>query len=307
MRIAVMGAGGIGGYYGGRLAHAGEDVTFIARGEHLRAMQQQGLSVESPDGGFRVRPTQAAEDPARVGPVELVIVATKAYDLEAGAQQMRPLVGADTTVLPLLNGVDIHERLGAVLGTDRVLGGLCYVSSSIVEPGRVRRASPNEYVQFGEPDGTLSERGRRIEATLQNAGISATLSENILGDIWSKFHFITAAAGVCAVTATVIGPVLEDPDTRALFEACMDEVEAVGRAHGVALRPDMKKHSLDDAAQIRPGTKPSMLLDLERGKPLEVEVLNGTVARLGREHGIPTPVNQFIYAALKHRAAGRTE
>jgi 2-dehydropantoate 2-reductase len=305
MKIAVMGAGGVGGFFGARLAQAGEDVTFIARGAHLAALRERGLRVEGDLAQFTLPRVQASDDPAQVGPVELVLLAIKAYDLEGAARQMQPLIGPRTTVLPLLNGADIAERIGAVLGEGHVLGGLALISARIGEPGVIRQLGPLNKIVFGEFSGEVTPRAEAIRDVLLRAQIQAELSRQIRSEIWKKFLFITAAGGVCAVTASLMGPVLADAETRALYVGCMEEVAALARALRIPLPASVVADTLRFSESVPPETRPSMLLSLELGQKLEVEILNGTVARLGRERGVPTPINQFIATALKLRAGGR--
>lgn len=305
MKIAVMGAGGVGGFFGARLAQAGEDVTFIARGAHLAALRERGLRVEGDLAQFTLPRVQASDDPAQVGPVELVLLAIKAYDLEGAARQMQPLIGPRTTVLPLLNGADIAERIGAVLGEGHVLGGLALISARIGEPGVIRQLGPLNKIVCGEFSGEVTPRAEAIRDVLLRAQIQAELSRQIRSEIWKKFLFITAAGGVCAVTASLMGPVLADAETRALYVGCMEEVAALARALRIPLPASVVADTLRFSESVPPETRPSMLLSLELGQKLEVEILNGTVARLGRERGVPTPINQFIATALKLRAGGR--
>lgn len=303
-----MGSGGVGGYYGGRLARAGHAVTFIARGAHLAALRRKGLQVFSHFGDFHLPRVQVTDVPAEAGPAELVIVATKAYDLEAAAAALRPVVAAETAVLPLLNGVDIAERLGAVLGATinsaHVLGGVCGISSALAEPGVIRQVSPFEYIALGERDGRVTPRAQAVAAALKQAGINAKLSDDIRRDIWAKFIFLTANAGLCALTRQVTGAVRADPDTRALLQACITEVVAVARAQGVDLGEDAPEQALSQIDRAPESLKPSLLLDLERRNRLELDALTGTVLRMAGETGVAAPVNRFIYAALTLHAQG---
>jgi 2-dehydropantoate 2-reductase len=306
MKIAVMGAGGVGGYYGAVLARAGEDVTFIARGAHLEAIRKAGLKVESQAAGnFALPQAKATDNPADIGPVHLILFATKAYDLEAAAAAIKPCLGAETVILPLLNGVDIADRIAAVVGRRHVLGGMCQISAAIQSPGLIRTVGPLNKIVFGELAGGTSARVQAVHQVLVKAGINAELSEQVLVEIWNKFLFICALGGVCTVTATVLGPVRSDPDTRALLVGVMEEVHALARRQGVALKPTVVADTLAAMDKLPEGTRPSMLLSLEQGAKLEVDALNGTAARLGRQLGVPTPINQFIFAALKLRAGGR--
>lgn len=304
MKIAIMGSGGVGGYYGGRLAKAGEEVTFIARGPHLAALRGKGLRVKSHFGDFDLPSVNATDDPAGVGPVELVIVATKAYGLDAAAEAMQPLMGETTTVLPLLNGVDIAERLGAILGAGRVMPGLCMLSSFIAEPGVIHQVTPFEYIKFGETSGEASERGQTIEAVMKGAEINAELSTDIALEIWNKFIVLAAMAGLTSVSRSPVGLVRSDPDLRAMLAGLIGEAEALGRAKGVNLAPDLAERLMAQIDGVPAEAKPSMLMDLEAGRPLELEVIQGTLIKMGAELGIETPVARFIYAALKLHAAG---
>lgn len=303
-RIAVMGAGGIGSYYGGVLARAGQDVTFVARGAHLAALRAHGLTVQTDDGRFTVHPVQATDDPAAVGVADLVLLTTKAYDLPAALAAMRPLVGPETLILPLLNGVDIPERIAAVYPTGQVLAGLTYLPANRPGPGTVHQPGPQRRLLLGEPAGPLTDRARRVAALMQGAGIRAEGADDMPRETWTKFVLVTANGGVCGVTRSPIGAVMADPDTRALYTDCCREVQAVAGALGVALSDQAVADTLAHADSTPVDNRPSMLQDLEAGRPLELEVLHGTVVRLGREAGVAVPVNTFIHAALKLRAAG---
>ncbi|MEE8435640.1 MAG: 2-dehydropantoate 2-reductase [bacterium] len=307
MKIAIMGSGGVGGYFGARLALAGEDVTFIARGAHLEAIRSGGLRVEGTLLECHLNDAKATDDPGGVGAVDLVVMSIKAYDLEGSARAIAPLMGADTMVLPLLNGVDIAERIEPVLGAGRVLGGLCHLSAHIAEPGLIRQVGPLNKIIFGERSGEKTPRVEGLRDLLEHAEIPTVLSEAIETDLWLTYLFLAPMAGVCAVTALPMGEVLDDPDTRDMLAACMREIEAVGRKKGVALPDGAAEETLRFAGTLPPRMVPSMALSAQRGDKMELEVLNSTAARLGRELGVPTPVNQFIHAALKHRAGGRQQ
>lgn len=308
MKIAVMGSGGIGGYFGGLLGRSGQDVTFVARGAHLAALRTNGLGVESQSSGDFALPKVAATDqPASIGPVDLVVFATKAYDLESAARSVLPILRRDSLVLPLLNGVDIADRLAAVIGAERVMGGLCTVSSAIKAPGVIRQVGPLNKVVLGELKGGMSPRGQAIVDALKAAGIAAELSPGIQVELWKKYLFIDAAGGVCAVTRSTLGPVLKEPETRGLFVACMTEVETLARAKAVSLPATIVQDTLAFCDKLPEATKPSLLLSVEQGNPLEVDALSGTASRLGKELGVSTPVNDFITAALRLHAAGHKE
>lgn len=302
MRIAILGAGGVGGYYGGLLARGGQDVAFLARGAHLAALREEGLQVESVHGDFRVHPAEATDDPAEIGPVDLVLVAVKAYDLEAAAQAARPLLGAETAILPLLNGLDADRRLAAVLGPEPVLAGLTHISSSLAAPGLVRQISAVRRITFGERDGTMTPCAGRIAAALASAGIEVVLSDKIEVALWEKFLFIASISGVCCLARRPMGVVLGTPETHQLYLQALREVEAVARARGVALAPDLVERTLALSGGFAPETRPSMLVDLEAGRRLELEALNGAVVRLGRAVEVATPVHSVTYAALKPAA-----
>ncbi|MCZ6628759.1 MAG: 2-dehydropantoate 2-reductase, partial [SAR324 cluster bacterium] len=285
MKIAVMGAGGVGGFYGARMARAGEDVTFIARGPHLAALRESGMRVESPHiGDFHLPQVRATDDPAQVGPADLVWMTVKGYDLESGARAILPLIGADTVVIPLLNGVEVAEDIGAVVGMEHMMGGIVQVSSAIAEPGLIRHALMDRLV-FGELGGGSSARGQAILAMMHKADIPAELSEEIQVEVWKKFLFLDGVAGLSSLTRKTLGPVLGDPDTRALLAGCMREVEALARKKGVALEDNTVEELLHFAATRPPEMKPSMLLDLERGRKIELDTFQGTTVRLGKELG----------------------
>lgn len=302
MNIAILGAGGVGGYYGGLLAQSGHDVAFIARGAHLAALQQHGLRVDSVHGDLRVHPVRATDDPAEVGPVDLVLVAVKSYDLEAAAKAARPLVGPETAVLPLLNGLDAAQRTAAVLGEGPVLAGLTHISSSLAAPGLVRQVSQVRRITFGERDGTMTQRARRIGEALASSGAEVLLSDQIEVALWEKFLFIASISGVCCLARQPMGPVLDTPETRQLYAAALREVEAVARAREVALAPDIVERTLALSEGFAPETRPSMLVDLDARRRLELEAMSGTVVRYGRAAGVPTPVHKVVYAALKPAA-----
>ncbi len=306
MRIVVMGTGGVGGYYGGVLAKSGQDVSFIARGAHLEALRANGLRVESQImGDFALPKVTATDQPATLGQADLVLFTTKAYDLEGAARGLLPLLGKDSMVLPLLNGVDIAERLATVVGTERVLGGMCQISSSIKAPGVIKQVGPLNRIAFGELGGGSSARARAVLEVFKAAGIVAELSEQIQVDLWKKFLAICAAGGMSALTRSTLGPILKDPDTRALFVGCMQEVALLARRKGVILPAALVQDALAGYDKLPAEMRPSMGLSVLHGQPLEVEALNGTAARLGRELGVPTPINRFIATALKLVAEGK--
>lgn len=298
MKIAVMGCGGIGGYFGGLLARAGEDVTFIARGAHLDAIRKNGLQVKSVAGDFHIR-AKTTDDPRTVRGVDLVLFCVKGYDTDTAGLQIRPLVGPQTVVLCLLNGVDNEERLAAILGEEHVLTGVVHILSTISAPGVISQTAGPRSLKFGERDGLVTPRVDRILAVLKAAGINAELSPRIQVDLWEKFLFICAQGGVTALARLSIGEILACPETAALYRGVMEEVAAVGRAKGVPLPPDAVDRAMAFAGGLQPGMRSSLAHDLGQGNRLEVEMLSGTVVRYGREAGVPTPLNFAIYACLK--------
>lgn len=298
MRIAVMGSGGVGGYFGGLLARAREDVTIIARGAHLEAIQKNGLQVKSVAGDFHVHP-KATHDPAAVGPVELVLFSVKAYDTEAAGRLIRPMVGPQTTVLCLLNGVDNEEKLEAILGERHVMAGVVHILSAISAPGIISQTAGPRTIKIGEKSGHITPRVERVLGVLKGAGIQAESSIHIHVDLWEKFLFICAQGGVTALGRLTIGDILACPETAAFYRGVMEEVAAVGRAKGVALPADAVDRALGFAHSLQPGMRSSLAHDLSQGNRLEVETLAGSVVCSGREVGVATPLNGVIYACLK--------
>ena len=304
MRIAVMGSGGIGGYFGGLLARAGADVTFIARGPHLEAIRARGLTVRSAVGDFTVA-VRATDDPGTVGPVELVLFSVKGYDTEEAARRMTPMLGEDSSVLCLQNGVDNEEKLAGILGRGRVLGGVVHILSTIAEPGIIHQTAGPRTIRFGEMDGGRTPRLERILSALTTVGIAASISERIVVDLWEKFLFICAHGGVTALTRLGVGDILGCPETAALYRAVMEEIAAVGTGTGVPIPDDAVDRALSFARSLAPGMRSSLAHDLERGNRLEIDTLPGAVVRYGKQAGLPTPLNGTIYACLlpHHRRA----
>jgi 2-dehydropantoate 2-reductase len=297
MRVAVMGTGGIGGYYGGKLAAAGEDVTFIARGAHLDAIRRNGLQVKSVAGDFHVRP-KATDDPATIGSVDLVLFCVKGYDTDTAAQRIRALIGSETAVLSLQNGVDNEEKLGRILGKAYVLGGVVHILSTITAPGIISQVAGPRTLKCGEMDGGLSSRATHIADVFGHAGVRAEASANILVDLWEKFLFICAQGGATALGRLGIGEILGCPETAQFYRGVMEEIAAVGRAKGVALPADAVDRALAFARTLQPAMRSSLAHDLEHGNRLEVDALMGAVVRYGAEVVVPTPLNFAIYACL---------
>lgn len=304
MKIAVMAAGGVGGYFGARLAAAGEDVHFIARGTHLKAIREKGLTVESANGNLHLHPVKVTDDPAAIGPVDIVIFAVKLWDTEKSGEACKPLLGPDTAVISFLNGVDSEDRLIPILGRKHVMGGVTYVATTIGAPGVIKHTGTIARLIFGELDGKPSARGERFLEACKKAGIQAMLSDNITRDLWAKFAMLASFSGVTCVTRKPMGPIRGEPATLKLLVDAIGEVAAVAKAKGVDLGADFVKKQDAGIAAMPAEMKSSMLVDLERGNRLELEWLSGTVARLGEEMRVPTPTHRFIYSTLKLQAGG---
>jgi 2-dehydropantoate 2-reductase len=299
-----VGAGGVGGGFGAALAKAGGDVTFIARGTHLAAMKSKGLKVETPRGDAHLVPTQATDDPASVGPVDIVLFCVKLWDVESAGQHIKPLIGPKTAVISLQNGIDAPERLVPILGKQAVMGGVAQISASIAAPGVIRQVGTFMRMLFGELDGSRSERGEALLALCQKAGFDAVLSDQIVTELWIKFILLATNASVMAMARQPIGKLRDDPDMRPQFVAAYNEVIAVGKARGVKLPTDALDRMLAFNASAPATMKPSMALDLERGNRIELPWLGGKVVELGRELGVPTPTHALMYAALKPYVMG---
>jgi 2-dehydropantoate 2-reductase len=299
MRIAVFGTGGVGGYFGGRLAQAGEEVVFIARGEHLRAIRGTGLQVDSLKGDFTIQPMQATDEPRQVGEVDAVLVGVKTWQVPEAAAAMQPMVGSQTFVVPLENGVDAPEQLAAVLGREHVLGGLCQISCLLAGPGHVRHVGLDPYIAFGEMDGQPSERAIRLQQAFERAvGVRAEVSADIQAAMWRKFLFIAAISGVGAATRAPIGVTRSVPETRTLLVQAMREVHTLAQRRGVHLPEEVVDQTLSFIDGLAPVVMASMQRDIIEGRPSELAAQNGAVVRMGLEAGIPTPVHTFLYSAL---------
>lgn len=299
MRIAVIGAGGVGGAFGAALAKAGADVTFVARGAHLAAMREKGLRVEGPRGDIHLLPTQATDDPASIGVVDLVMFCVKLWDVETAGAAIRKLVGPQTGVIPLQNGIDASERLAPILGKDAVMGGVAMISATIAEPGVIRQTGTFMRLVFGELDGSLSPRGKAFLELCQRAGFDATLSEQIESDLWMKFMMLASSASLTALTRQPIGRLRDDPDIFPYFEAAYREIAELARARGIALPADAVEKTVAGNRAAPPAMMASMAVDLIRGNPIELPWLSGKVVALGRELGVATPVHAMLYAMLK--------
>ena len=304
MKIAIFGTGGVGGYFGGRLAASGADVTFIARGAQLEALRARGLRIESPKGDVTVHPVQATDAPASLGAVDAVFFTVKMYDAESAAASLAPLVGPGTVVIPFQNGVESVDILIRAVGREAVAGGTAYVAAVVSEPGVIKHTAMETLI-FGELAGGRSPRLERVHAACQPAGFEARLSTNIHADIWAKFIRLTVFSGMTAVTRMPLGTSREDPDLYAMMEAAWDEGMAVARARGVTLAPGLLDEIRHMTASLPPHAKSSMLEDLERGKRLELPWLSGAIVRLGEASGVLTPTHRLITALLRPHVGGK--
>ena len=298
MKILIMGTGGVGGYYGGLLAEQGNEVTFISRGAHLYAIRHEGLKVKSVHGDFTVFPVNATEDPAKVEPVDLILFCVKTYNTDEAAEAIRPVVGPQTVVLSLQNGIDAAERIGKVIGLEHVLGGATWLSSAVEAPGVIKQISQFRRIAFGELGGGRSERIQRLYDVLNQTGITVEISEDIQKVLWTKLIFITAVSSIGSLTRLPMGDYRSIPETRHLLSSLMQEVESLARAKAVDMDGDVVQKWLEFVDSSAPHIKPSMQLDVESGHRTELESMIGIVGRKGRELGVPTPVADFVYASL---------
>jgi 2-dehydropantoate 2-reductase len=299
MRIAVMAAGAVGGYFGARLAAAGHEVAFIARGAHLAAIREHGLKIESVRGDLHLRDVQATADPADVGAVDIVLFAVKLWDTEIAAEAARPLVGPATRVITLQNGIDSVERAAPILGDDHVVGGTAYIATVVAAPGVIRHTSQFAGMRCGRIDGRDDSQLAAFADAARAAGIDVTVSSKINLDRWQKFVFLVGLSSVTAATRKPLGPVLADDETRSWLADLMREVMAVGQAKGVTFAPGFLEEQIKFAHTTPYDFKASMLHDLEAGRRLELDWLAGKVTKLGRELGVPTPANEAVYKMLK--------
>lgn len=299
MRIAIFGIGGVGGYFGGKLAQTEHEVAFIARGEHLAAMQRAGLRVISESGDFVAHPDHASADPAQIGPVDLVLVATKAWQIPQAAAAMQPLIGSETIVLPLLNGVEAPEQLAATLGAERVLGGFCRVQSHRSAAGEITQGGTPPFIALGEMDGSASQRVADLTALFESAGIDAQTPQSIQAAMWQKLLFIAAFGGVGALTRMPVSVLRTEPDVRALLQACMQETVAVALANAVPMAANAVESGMAQIDALAPHATASMQRDILAGRPSELDAQNGAVVRYGTRGGIATPTHRFVYAALQ--------
>ena len=305
MKIVMMATGGVGGYYGARLAAADADVHFIARGAHLAALRTNGLKLISANGDLHLRSIEATDDPAMIGTADIVIFAVKQYDTEAAAKLIVPLIADETAVISIQNGMDPQERLKTIAGREHVMGGTTYITGAkIISPGIITHTGSIARLVFGEYDGSVSLRGERFLNACKTAGIDALSSANIGKEMWAKFALLSAFSGV-SMLRKAAGPIMNDPDTRKLLKDAIAETVAVAKAKGIDLGDDYVAKHGDFYDSIPPDTKSSMLMDLENGRRIELNWLSGAVAQFGDELGVPTPTHHAIYGALKLAAEGR--
>jgi 2-dehydropantoate 2-reductase len=304
MRIAFIGAGGVGGFFGGRLAAAGEDVTFLARGRHLEAMRREGLTLAGPSESLRIHPVRATNDPAEVGPADLVVVAVKHWDLADAAPLARRLVGPATEVLSLLNGVEAPGILAREVGPERVLGGVAYVVAAIDAPGRIRYGDATARLVVGALCGRRSRAAEDFGAACGRAGFEARVADDIESALWEKFVFLAAVSGVTAAARLPVGPIRQHPAARELLARAMRETAELARARGVALPQDTVDRQMAVCDRLPADSVSSMLTDLSRGNRLELPWLSAAVERMGRESGVQTPAHAFLAAVLGPHAGG---
>ena len=311
MRFAVLGAGAVGGYFGGRLSQAGEDVTFIARGEQLRALNTYGLKVDSIAGDFVVRPAKSTDNPDDVGPVDAILLAVKAWQVPEVAPALRAMLGPDTVVIPLENGVEAPAQLIAVLGAEHVLGGLCGLISFIVRPGHIRHVGAEPFVRFGELHRRTTPRVERLRQTFaRTVGVKVDTPPDIEVAMWTKFLLMSSWSGIGAVTRAPIGVTRAQPETRCMLQQAMTEVYEVAKARHIALPQEAIAKAMQFLQSLPPESTASMQRDVIDGRPSELEAQNGAVVRLGREVGVGTPIHSFLYSSLlpmEMKARGQVE
>jgi 2-dehydropantoate 2-reductase len=301
MKIAVMGSGGMGGYYGALLARQGEEVSFIARGAHLEAIRNNGLIIKSIHGDFITKPAIVTDNPAEIGPVDLVLFCVKTYNTDEAAQAIKPMIRkepAGTVVLSLQNGIDAVERVGEIVGAEYILAGATWVSSAIEAPGVISQVSNYRRVVIGEPDGKITPRLETVGNAFQKTGITLEQSTEIYRIIWNKFMFLSATSGIGSLTRLPVVNYRSIPETRALCQRLMEEVQALAQAQGIQLDRDIIEKSLAFMDSVAPKIKPSMQLDVEAGHQTEIESIIGVIGRKGREFGIATPVADMLYGLL---------
>lgn len=298
MRVAVIGAGGVGGYFGGRLANSGVDTTFIARGPTLEAIRTRGLRVDSILGDFAIDHVQATDDPSSAGVVDAILVCVKAWQIAEAVANVAPMIGPDTVVVPLENGIDAPDVLETIVGREHTAGGLCGIVSFVVAPGHIRHAGAEPFVMFGELDNRASERMQRLREAFQNAGVKADVPPDILHSMWTKFLFIVPMSAIGALTRVPIGIWRAIPELRAIAEDLLGEMIAVARARGADPGADALQRTMERYDAMAPESTSSLQRDVMDGKPSEIEAQIGAVVRLAAESNVPAPVSSFLYHCL---------
>lgn len=299
MRFAIFGVGAVGGYFGARLAQAGEDVAFIARGDTLRVLRSDGLRLDSVSGDLKLSPVKVVDDPSQIGVVDVVLVAVKTWQVPEAARAIGPLVGRDSIVLPLQNGVEAATQLAQILGSEHVCCGLAKIVSFLAGPGHIRHTAIDPYIALGESDNRRTERILKLELILQSAGIHAEIPADITAALWEKFLFVVAWGGIGAVSRAPIGVLRTLPPTRRLLERAMQEIFNVARARNVDLREDIVARSMGFIDSLPPAGTTSMQRDIAEGRPSEIEAWNGAVVRFGDEAGVDVTLHKFIYDSLQ--------
>ncbi len=298
MKFLIHGTGGVGGFFGAKLLNAGEDVWFTARGKHLEASRSHGLRVLTTKGDFTISPERITENLNNIGPVDVVLFCVKSYDTETATELLHPILTDQTVIIPMQNGVDNGEKIQRIIPRGIVYGGVAYISSRITAPGEITETGGSQRIAFGPMDGNISERAKEILEAFLKAGIQTELKQDIIAELWRKFIFITSFGAFTALSRLSNAEILAVPETTALVFDAMKEVEALARAKGIGVEPLDRDRVITNLKRFDPDTRSSMYFDLVNEKPLEIEALNGTVVRLGKELGVPTPIHQMIYAAL---------
>ena len=310
MRFAIFGVGAVGGYFGGRLVQAGEDVTFIARGDHLNVLRKKGLRVDSIKGDAVLSSVAATDNPAEVGKVDVVVVGVKTWQVPAAAEAIQPLIGTDTMVLPLQNGVEAAYQMSQVVGSQHVCGGLAKIVAFLAGPGHIRHTGMDPYIAVGELNNLRTERVEKLLQALKHAGITAEMPPDITAALWQKFLFVVSWGGVGAVTRAPIGVIRTLPQTRRMLERSMLEILQVARSRQISLPEDIVSTTLNFMDTLPPNGTTSMQRDIGEGRPSEIEAWNGAVVRLGRKTGIDIPLHTFIYdclSPLEQKARGELQ
>jgi 2-dehydropantoate 2-reductase len=298
MKIVIMGSGAMGGYIGGRLAQAGRNVTFIDKGQHLHAIRNNGLQVQSPTGDFLIKPVKATDDPAEIGPVDLIFFCVKSYDVTSAAEMLRPVMGPQTVIIPVQNGIGHIEKIGDILGAEHLLGGVSLIMGHVAKPGIVQHHHAPDSFEFGEVKGGHSSRCDRIEEVLAVSGFKATTCSNIVERMWWKLSAYSGVGVFCVVRGDR-GVIWATPETKALYRQAITEAVTVAKARDIPLADSVPSEHIAILDPLPPQWKPSMLTALEQGHPLELDAIQGALCNIGKEVGVPTPINDFIYSCLK--------